>query len=126
MSSTEDREGRLSVGAMALTKVCAETDLAEGEMAAFFLDGWEVLVVRDGQGALHAMDGMCPHEDTPLVHGDLDGTVLTCVNHFWSFDVTSGRGINPPTCRLEKYWVEAREGSIYVDRERDVAPPATT
>src|SRR3974377_1977721 len=108
---------------MALTKVCAETDLAEGEMAAFFLDGWEGLVVRDGPCSLHAMGGVCPHEDTPLVHGDLDGTVLTCVNHFWSFDVTSGRGLNPPTCRLAKYWVAARGGGDTVARRPKTSPP---
>ncbi len=103
---------------MALTRVCAAGDLAAGDMAAFFLDGWEVLVVRDKRGELHAVDGTCPHEDTPLVHGDFDGVVLTCLTHFWSFDVSSGRGINPPTCRLAKYHVEVQGGGIYVDRER--------
>jgi toluene monooxygenase system ferredoxin subunit len=121
LSSVDRRKERLSVGGMALTKVCAASDLAEGEMAAFFLEGWEVLVVRDRHGALYALDGICPHEDTPLVHGDFDGNVLTCLNHFWSFDVTSGRGINPPTCRLAQYWVEARDDQIYVDRDRGVA-----
>jgi toluene monooxygenase system ferredoxin subunit len=102
---------------MGLTKVCAAADLGAGDMAAFFLDGGEVLVVRDKQGVLHAMDGTCPHEDTPLVHGDFDGAVLTCLSHFWSFDVTTGRGINPPTCRLARYRVEERDGGIYVDPE---------
>jgi toluene monooxygenase system ferredoxin subunit len=104
---------------MALTRVCAAADLGAGEMAAFFLEGWEVLVVRDKRGALHAMDGMCPHEDTPLVHGDFDGVVLTCLNHFWSFDVTTGNGINPPTCRLAQYHVEEQGDDIYVDRGVD-------
>jgi toluene monooxygenase system ferredoxin subunit len=109
----------LSVGEMALTKVCAAGDLSAGEMAAFFIDGWEVLVVRDRQGALHAMDGICPHEENPLVYGDFDGAVLTCLNHFWSFDVSTGRGINPPTCRLAKYFVDVRDEEIYIDRDRD-------
>ena len=109
---------------MTLTRVCAASDLGAGDMAAFFLDGWEVLVVRDRDGGLHAIDGICPHEDTPLVHGDLDGVVLTCLNHFWSFDVTTGRGINPPTCRLAKYLVELREGDVYVDRDCEVPAPS--
>ena len=41
------------------------------------------------------MDGICPHEDTPLVDGDFDGAVLTCLMHLWSFDVASGRGDQP-------------------------------
>ena len=111
---------------MALTKVCAAADLAPGDMAAFFVDDSEVLVVRDKRGALHALHGICPHEDTPLVHGDFDGAVLTCLSHFWSFDVTTGSGINPPTCRLAKYRVEIRDEHIYVDPERDDTDPPTT
>lgn len=88
-------------------------------MAAFTVDGWEVLVLRDAHGVLHAYDGLCPHEDFPLVYGDFDGTVLTCANHLWSFDATSGRGINPPTCRLAEYAVKVEAGHIYVDRERE-------
>jgi toluene monooxygenase system ferredoxin subunit len=103
---------------MALEKVCAADHLGAGQMDAFFVDGWEVVVVRDRHGELHALDGMCPHEDTPLVDGDFDGAVLTCLNHFWSFDVSTGRGINPPTCKLAKYFVEVRDDDIYVDRDR--------
>jgi toluene monooxygenase system ferredoxin subunit len=102
---------------MALTKVCAAGDLSPGSMEAFEVDGWEVLVVRDDDGELHAMDGTCPHEDFPLVYGDLHGVVLTCANHLWSFDITSGEGINPPGCRLRRYHVEVRDDQVYVDRE---------
>src|SRR5262249_31065285 len=88
---------------VALTRVRADSALGPGQMDAFFVDDWEVLVVRDEQGVLHALDGVCPHEETPLVYGDLSGAVLTCLQHFWSFDVTTGRGINPPGCRLTRY-----------------------
>jgi toluene monooxygenase system ferredoxin subunit len=102
---------------MAFQRVCAGEEIGAEDMAAFFLDGWEVLVVRDGSGGLHAMDGICPHEDFPLIHGAFDGTVLTCANHLWSFDVTTGRGINPPSCRLAKYAVKIEDGDVYVDTE---------
>jgi toluene monooxygenase system ferredoxin subunit len=100
---------------MAFTRVCAAGDLGAADMAAFFVDGSEVLVVRDAGGALHALDGVCPHEDFPLVHGDFDGTVLTCLNHLWSFDATTGRGINPPSCRLAKYALKLEGDDVYVD-----------
>jgi toluene monooxygenase system ferredoxin subunit len=103
---------------MALTRVCAANDLAPGAMEAFMVDGWEVLVVRDGSGALHAVDGTCPHEDFPLAYGMLDGIVLTCANHLWSFDVTTGLGVNPPGCKLTKYHIETNDDAIYVDRDR--------
>jgi len=102
---------------MALTRVCAIGDIGPNEMVAFFVEDWEVLLACDGNGALHAMDGICPHEDFPLVYGDLQGVVLTCANHMWSFDVTTGQGVNPPTCRLAKYHVEVQGDDVYIDRE---------
>ena len=107
---------------MVLTRVCATSDVGPGEMAAFMVDGWEVLIVRDAAGTLHAMDGTCPHEDFPLVYGDLQDVVLTCANHMWSFDITTGRGINPPSCKLTKYQVKDRDDGIYVDRRVDLGP----
>jgi len=91
-------------------------------MAAFFLEGAEVLVLRDKGGDLHALDGICPHEDFPLVHGDFDGTVLTCLNHQWCFDATTGRGINPPSSRVAKYLVEADGDDVYVDPDTEITP----
>lgn len=109
---------------MALTRVCGAGDIGPGGMDAFDVDGWETLVVRDDDGTLHAMDGTCPHEDFPLVYGELRGVVLTCANHLWSFDVTNGEGINPPGCRLTRYHVEVRDGDVYVDRDTEPSPPA--
>lgn len=100
---------------MAYQRVCAADEIGPEGMAAFFLDGWEVLVVRSLDGELRAMDGICPHEDFPLVHGMFDGTVLTCANHMWSFDTTTGMGVNPPGCRLTRYAVKVDGGDVYVD-----------
>lgn len=102
---------------MAFTRVCAADELGKGDMAAFFVDGWEVLVLRDSSGELRAMDGICPHEDFPLVHGELDGDMLVCANHLWCFDATTGKGINPPSCRLAQYSVKVEDGDVYVDTE---------
>ena len=103
---------------MALTKVCEANDLAKGQMAAFFVEGWEVLVIRDDRGDLHAMDGICPHEEYPLIYGELDDDVLVCAGHAWCFDVTTGDGLTQPGCRLAKYHVEVQGTEIYVDRDR--------
>jgi toluene monooxygenase system ferredoxin subunit len=103
------------------TRVCTADQLREGDMAAFFVDGVEVLVLRDARGSLHAMDGTCPHEDTPLVDGDFDGSVLTCLAHLWSFDVTTGQGINPPTCRLTQYALKVEGDDVFVDPEGELS-----
>jgi toluene monooxygenase system ferredoxin subunit len=104
---------------MALTKVCEADDLVKGQMAAFFVEGWEILVIRDSQGDLHALDGICPHEEYPLIYGELDEDVLVCAGHGWCFDVTTGDGLTQPGCRLAKYHVEVQGTEVYVDRDRE-------
>lgn len=42
-------------------------------------------------GRIHAMDDLCPHAGAPLSDGRLNGCVITCPWHAWSFDVTNGR-----------------------------------
>ncbi len=102
---------------MAFRRVCAESDIGAGELTAFFLEGWEVLVVRDASGTLRAMDGICPHEQFPLAMGGFDGTVITCANHMWSFDATTGKGISNPSCQLEQYALKVDDGEVFVDTE---------
>ena len=106
---------------MAFQRVCAVDEIGDSGMAAFFLDS-EVLVLRDGSGCVHAIDGTCPHEDFPLVHGDFDGTVVTCVNHQWCFDATTGKGINPPGARLTRFELKVDGDDVYVDPDAEVAP----
>jgi toluene monooxygenase system ferredoxin subunit len=106
---------------MVFARVCADGDIAAGGMEAFFVDDWEVLVVRDRSGTVRAMDGTCPHEDFPLIHGSFDGMVLTCANHQWMFDATTGKGIRPPSCRLDQYAVKVEGGDVFVDTES--SPP---
>ena len=105
-------------GLMASTKVCTISDIAPGHMAAFFVDGWEVVVVRDSSGTFRAYDGICPHEDYPLVDGELDDDVLMCAGHAWCFDVTNGKCINQPSFTLAQYQVDIRDSELFVDRVR--------
>lgn len=100
---------------MAFKRVCAESDIGVGEMTAFFIDDWEVLVLRDASGSLRAMDGICPHEQFSLALGVFDGTVVTCANHMWSFDATTGKGITTPSCQLEQYALKVEGGEVFVD-----------
>jgi toluene monooxygenase system ferredoxin subunit len=105
---------------MAFEKVCAAGDLGDGDMAAFYVEGVEVLVVRCRDGAVRAMDGICPHEDFPLVEGLFDGTTITCVNHGWCFDASTGKGINSLGSRLEQFAVKVDGDDVYVDPDESI------
>jgi toluene monooxygenase system ferredoxin subunit len=108
--------------AVGFTKVCAESDVPVGAMTAFFVDDVEVLVLRGKDGVLRAMDGICPHEDFPLVEGNFDGTIVTCAGHKWMFDSKTGNGVNPPGCRIAHYGVKVEDGEVFVDPEGTPEP----
>ena len=102
---------------MGFERVCAESDIGVGEITAFVIEDEEVLVLRDASGTLRAMDGICPHEQFSLALGGFDGTVITCANHMWSFDATTGRGISNPACQLDQYALKVEDGEVFVDTE---------
>jgi toluene monooxygenase system ferredoxin subunit len=85
-----------------------------GEMLGLTVDGEPVLLVNVG-GKVCAYRDACLHQGRALSDGTLEGTILTCKAHGWSYDVTNGCGINPEDTRLRRLPVEVRDGQILVD-----------
>lgn len=101
-------------------EVCASDDLWEGEMECFDVGRHKVLVVNV-DGELHAYDGICPHQSVSLEEGVLEGKVLTCRAHQWTFDVSSGKSMNPAGERLRRFPIRVVDGMVSVagDPESD-------
>lgn len=93
--------------------VCGEEDLWVDEMEAFSVAGQAVLVLRTAEG-FKAYSNICPHQDVPLVEGHLDGCILTCRAHHWTFDINTGLSVNPANQRLVEYPVRVMEGVVQV------------
>lgn len=87
-------------------------------MAIFEVGGRELLIVHAPGGAVRAYDPICPHQDHPLIEGDLTECVLTCSAHLWQFDVVSGKGVNPQGVCLTSYPVKVEDGAVLVSLER--------
>lgn len=100
---------------MTFKQVCTLDSLWEGEMAVFDAGSREVLIVNAEGGVVRAFDPLCPHQESALVDGTLEGLVLTCPAHLWKFDVSNGEGVNPTGCRLKTYPVKVEEERILVD-----------
>lgn len=102
---------------MAFEKVCNLDDLWEGEMDSFEIGGKEILVVCAEGGVVKAFQGICPHQDIPLVEGQFDGKVVTCRAHLWQFDANTGEGVNPKDCALAEFPVQINGDDVLVDVE---------
>ena len=88
-------------------------ELWEGDLVGLEVAGQPVLLISF-DGAIRAFRDRCPHQDSPLSEGDLDGEILTCARHLWQFDVTTGEGVNPTDCALTEFGVKVVDGTVYV------------
>lgn len=99
---------------MAFRAVLPERDLWMGEMTGIRVAGVGVLLANV-EGCVYAYHDRCAHQGVPLSEGRLDGRVLTCTKHDWTFDATTGCGVNPEGFRLRAFPVRLSDGQIEVD-----------
>ncbi|NTY60037.1 Rieske (2Fe-2S) protein [Mycolicibacterium sphagni] len=104
---------------LAWTPVATVDDLWEGEVGAFYAGDQPILLAHLRTGEIRAYEGTCPHAGFPLGDGDVVDDILTCSAHSWEFDLTTGDGVNPPSCRLRSYPVRRDGDQIAVQLKGD-------
>lgn len=65
-------------------------------------------------GALFAINAVCPHRGGPLAQGKLAGFVVACPWHGWTFDVRTGQPDHPGGHAIATYEVKVEGGAVYV------------
>ena len=85
------------------------SDLEDGDMRAFDLEGRKIAVANVG-GDFYAFDDTCTHLRCPLSEGELEEITVTCPCHFSQFDVTTGDVLNPPAFEPVKTYRTRVEG----------------
>lgn len=98
---------------------CWSTDLVDAPHAETIL-GENVVLWRDGAGAPHAAEDLCPHRFLPLSKGRVAGDAIQCGYHGLTFD-GDGVCIDAPTqsappagCRIRAYPVHENMGMIWI------------
>jgi len=99
---------------MTFQKAVALSDLWSGEKIGILLDGKKVLLVNT-EGKICAYEDRCGHQGVLLSEGRLNGCVLTCQAHYWEYDVSTGKGVNPAAVQLTAFAVKIENGEIFVD-----------
>ncbi|MBI4549934.1 MAG: Rieske (2Fe-2S) protein [Candidatus Omnitrophica bacterium] len=96
-------------------KVLKKSDLPENSCKQTEIGGKGLAVmVCNIKGAYHAMDATCPHMGGPLGEGDLDGNVVACPWHGWTFDVMTGNCLIRPGVKQSVYAVKTEGDDILV------------
>ncbi len=92
----------------------ASGDVPANGMKEFKVDGVNVLVVNAGD-AFFAYQALCPHEAVALEQGIHDGSVLTCLEHLWQFDLRTGAPLGDAEVGLKGYRLKEERGELYVE-----------
>ncbi|HEX7897212.1 MAG TPA: Rieske 2Fe-2S domain-containing protein [Planctomycetota bacterium] len=99
---------------MAYVRLAPLEDFWSGELRGEVVDGRKVLVVRRG-GDVLAYEDRCAHLGVRLSEGRLEGDVLTCAAHEWTYDVRTGQGVNPAAACLKRFPAKVEDGQVWVD-----------
>jgi len=91
------------------------SDIAPGSMLLVSVGDRPVLIVNVS-GTIHALDGLCTHEDEPLDEGFILGDEITCGLHGSRFRITTGEVLDlPAERRLTTYAVRIEGEDIFID-----------
>ena len=113
---------------MSAQRVCALGDVPELgalRVKATRADGAEVpvAVVRDEEGALHAVSDLCSHQDISLSEGDVEGCEIECWLHGSRFDLRTGEPSSlPATAPIPVYALAVSGDDVLVDVDAPAAP----
>ncbi len=94
-------------------RVCRSDEVPAGGMKQFSVDGTDVLVVHTGE-EMFAYQALCPHEAVPLEAGVHDGCTLTCLEHMWQFNLTTGAPMGDALEGLRGYPLRREGDEVYI------------
>ena len=91
------------------------SELQPGTMAGVELEGVKVLL-SNLEGEVHAVSGVCTHEDYDLSEGFILDGVVVCTLHLSQFALKTGEVYTPPaTVPLRVLNVKIQEDAIFVE-----------
>ena len=78
--------------------VCKSSDIPSNGMKTYDVAGGLKVLIANAGESYYAYQGICPHQEVCLGEGFYDGSVLTCHQHLWQWDITTGE-IGRASCR---------------------------
>ena len=103
-------------------RVCTVDELQSTGTKLVSAEGRTVLIIAD-QGNVYALDNRCPHMGFPLQRGTIRDGILTCHWHHAKFDLGSGCTFDPFADDVPSFYVEVRNGEVWLDPDPIEEPP---
>lgn len=94
-------------------KVASTQDVSEGEGIIVEVNGTEVALFNVG-GEFYALNNICRHAGGPLGDGFLEGEIVTCPWHGWTYNVKTGISLISPSVAVKTYQVKVEGSDIFI------------
>ena len=94
-------------------RVAAISDLQPGQCKVVVAEGQQIALFNVG-GTFYALDNTCLHRGGPLGEGFLEGKIVTCPWHGWTYDVTNGVCVVNPNITIKTYQVKVEGSDVQV------------
>lgn len=91
----------------------AVSEIPSGTMQAVELDG-QALLITHVEGRVGVFHNRCVHQGNPLDGGTLEGGVLTCPSHHFTYDAATGECLSSPGAQLEPLPARVDAGVVWV------------
>ena len=99
-------------------RAAAESELRDDAGLLVNAEGTAIALFRV-EGRCYAIANACPHRGGPLAEGDLEGHIVHCPWHGWTWDVRTGTNARQPASRVACFPVTIEDGSVFVDIDPD-------
>jgi vanillate O-demethylase monooxygenase subunit len=97
------------------------TDIETGKMVAKTFLNQRIVMFRDSQGVVKALEDRCPHRFVPLHLGELKGDTIQCAYHGLTFDCSGacvlnphGNGAIPKAAKVRSYPMAEVYGLVWI------------
>lgn len=94
--------------------ICKASDIPLNGMKSYDTSLGVKVLIANSADAFYGYQGLCPHQDVCLDEGIFDGATLTCHQHLWQWDITTGDALGMAEAPLERFEIEHEGGDIFV------------
>ena len=94
-------------------RAAAAAEVPPGTAREVVVDGKPVALFNV-DGAFYATNNICLHRGGPLGQGMLDGPIVMCPWHAWTWNVITGENAANPELKIETYPVKVEGGDVLV------------
>ncbi len=98
---------------MDYVRVAALSEIEAGQCKVFGV-GTRQIALYNISGEIYATDNACAHHGGPLGEGILEGFIVTCPWHGWSYDVRTGASTSIPNASVKTFPVKVDGPDILV------------